>query len=74
MKLYINEKKKPCPSFTQYNFNLKWSAKIALFPLSCSNTDKKEEIWLSHMTKAPTPTEMSKEQSENTNNATKKFD
>ena len=26
------------------------------------------------MTKAPTPTEMSKEQSDNTNNATKKFD
>ena len=26
------------------------------------------------MTKAPTPTEMSKGQSENTNNATKKFD
>ena len=36
--------------------------------------DKKEEIWLSPMTKAPTPTEMSKGQSENTNNATKKFD
>ena len=36
--------------------------------------DKKEEIWLSPMTKAPTPTEMSKGQSDNTNNATKKFD
>ena len=35
------------------------------------NKDKKEEIWLSPMTKAPTPTEMSKGQSENTNNATK---
>ena len=35
---------------------------------------KKEEIWLSPMTKAPTPTEMSKGQSDNTNNATKKFD
>ena len=33
--------------------------------------DKKEEIWLSPMTKAPTPTEMSKGQSENTHNATK---
>ena len=32
---------------------------------------KKEEIWLSPMIKAPTPTEMSKVQSENTNNATK---
>ena len=36
--------------------------------------EKKEEIWLSPMTKAPTPTEMSKGQSDKTNNATKKFD
>ena len=36
--------------------------------------DKNEEIWPSPMTKAPTPTEMSKGQSDNTNNATKKFD
>ena len=36
--------------------------------------DKNEEIWPSPMKKAPTPTEMSKEQSDNTNNATKKFD
>ena len=36
--------------------------------------EKKEEIWLSPMTKAPAPTEMSKGQSDNTNNATKKFD
>ena len=36
--------------------------------------EKKEEIWLSPMTKAPTPTEMSKGQSDNTNNATKKLD
>ena len=35
---------------------------------------KKEEIWLSPMTKAPKPTEMSKGQSDNTNNATKKFE
>ena len=34
--------------------------------------EKKEE--LCPMTKAPTPTEMSKGQSDNTNNATKKFD
>ena len=33
--------------------------------------DKKEEIWPSPMTKAPSPTEG---QSDNTNNATKKFD
>ena len=36
-------------------------------------SEKKEEIRLSPMTKAPTPTEMSKGQSDNTNNATKKF-
>ena len=36
--------------------------------------EKKEEIWLSPMTKAPTPTEMSKRHSDNKNNATKKFD
>ena len=35
-------------------------------------SEKKEEIWLSPMTKAPTPTEMSKGLSENTNNVTKK--
>ena len=39
-----------------------------------SNNGKKEEIWPSRMTKAPTRTEMSKGQSENTNNATKKID
>ena len=32
---------------------------------------KKEEVWLSPMTKAPTPAEMTKGQSDNTNNATK---
>ena len=37
------------------------------------HNEKKEEIWLSPMTKAPTPTEMSKGQSDNTNNATKKW-
>ena len=34
--------------------------------------ENKEKIWLSPITKAPTPTEMSKGQSDNTNNATKK--
>ena len=42
--------------------------------LSIEYIDKKEEIWPSPMTKAPIPTEMSKGQSDNTNNATKKFD
>ena len=36
--------------------------------------EKKEEIWLSPMTKAHTQTEKSKGQSDITNNATKKFD
>ena len=49
------------------------------YPASVTHTfiiddDKKEEIWPSPMTKAPIPTEMSKGQSDNTNNATKKFD
>ena len=43
-------------------------------PLFQMSADKKEKIWLSPMTKAPTPTEMSKGQNDNTNNATKKFD
>ena len=50
---------------------------LSNYPFSfCLNLyqKKKEEIWLSPMTKAPTPTEMSKGQSDNTNNATKKFD
>ena len=33
----------------------------------------KKEIWPSPMTKTPTPTEMSKGQSDNTNNVTKQF-
>ena len=36
-----------------------------------NSIEKKEEIWLGPMTKAPTPTEMSKGQSDNKNNATK---
>ena len=35
---------------------------------------EKEEIWLSPMTEAPTPTEKSKKQRDNTKNATKNFD
>ena len=35
---------------------------------------KKEEIWLSPMTEALTPTEKSKKQRDNTKNATKNFD
>ena len=48
-----------------------WSAVPVII---CFSKEKKEEIWLSPMTKAPTPEEMSKGQSDNTNNATKKFD
>ena len=42
--------------------------------LAVLHKDKKEEIWPSPMTKTPIPAEMSKGQSDNTNNATKKFD
>ena len=35
---------------------------------------EKGEIWLSLMTKAPTPADLSKGQDDNTNNVTKKFD
>ena len=44
-----------------------------ILSLDCENgREKKEENWLSPMTKAPTPAEMSKGQSDNTNNVTKK--
>ena len=36
-------------------------------------TEQKEEIRLSPMTKAPTPTDKSKKQCDNTKNATKNF-
>ena len=36
--------------------------------------DKRKENWLSPMTKAPTPIEMSKGQRDNNKNATKMFD
>ena len=36
--------------------------------------EKKEEIWLSPVTKAPTPKEKSKKQCDNTKNATKNVD
>ena len=39
-----------------------------------SHQEKKEEIWLSPVTKAPTPTEKSKKQRDNIKNATKNFD
>ena len=50
------------------------SANTVMVASGYHNLWSKEEIWLSPMTKAPTPTEMSKGQSDNTNNATKKFD
>ena len=36
--------------------------------------EKKEEIWLSSVTKAPTPTDKSKKQRDNIKNATKNLD
>ena len=54
------------------NFTRKQQIQSKILPVVYC--EKKEEIWLSPMTKAPTPTEMSKRHSDNTNNATKKFD
>ena len=39
-----------------------------------STQEKKEEIWLSPLTKNPTPTEKSKKHRDNIKNATKNFD
>ena len=50
------------------------AVKLYTWRLTPKAQEKKEEIWLSPMTKAPTPAEMSKGQSDNTKNATKKFD
>ena len=58
-----------CHELCPHDVNI-YNTGISSFPKS----EKKEEIWLSPMTNAPTPTEMSKGQSDNTNNATKKFD
>ena len=44
------------------------------FPLKHDLLREKEEIWPSPMTEAPTPTEKSKKQRDNTKNATKNFD
>ena len=50
-----------------------WAVSLSFY-CPYQHYEKKEEIWLSPMTKAHTPTEMSKGQSDNINNATKKFD
>ena len=55
-------------------FSVDFFSIIAFLPSTQISKDKKEEIWPSPMTKAPIPTEMSKGQSDNTNNAKKKFD
>ena len=41
------------------------------YDLICSYKEKKKYIWLSPMSKAPTPTEKSKKQRDNKKNATK---
>ena len=45
-----------------------------MYPVQLEIKEKREEIWLSLMTKAPTLTETSKGQSDNANNATKRLD
>ena len=57
-----------CYPYDQFLLNFQVLACI------CYLWGKKEEIWLSPMTKALTPAEMSKGQGDNTNNATKKLD
>ena len=62
-----------CPSITKTHFifihQYQFRSKVNLN--SEYYIKKKEEIWLSPLTKAPTLTEISKWQSDNTNNATK---
>ena len=43
------------------------SVAAKIFKIGSVVFEKKEEIWLSPMTKAPTPTEMSKRHSDNKN-------
>ena len=65
--VYYVETRLPNLKLTVHHATLRSHAKAFI-------TRQKEEIWLSPMTKAPTPTEMSRGQSDNTNNATKTFD
>ena len=63
--------------WTEFNETWKEARSQCLLPSLCFSGwsgDRKEEILLSPMTKAHTPTEMSKGQSHNTNSATKNFD
>ena len=43
-------------------------------PFTSTIQEKKENIWLGPMTKAPTPTEKAKQQRDSIKNATKNFD
>ena len=47
--------------------------KVTVHQVKISDQEKKEEIWLSPMTKAPTSTEIYKKQRYNTKYATKKL-
>ena len=54
------------------NHQVKYENIEFLYHLYCQ--EKKKEIWLSPVTKAPTSTEKSKKQRDNIKNATKNFD
>ena len=58
---------------TWISYNFFWSKKQKNWE-NTATKQKKEEIWLSPMTKVPTPTEKSKTQRDNTKNTTKNFD
>ena len=62
-----------CPKFHPVYFKSEIS-KISVGRNIISKLGLSKEIWLSPMTKAPTPIEKSKKQSDNTKNATKNFD
>ena len=51
-----------------------WQTLTAAITIEPYGLEKKEEIWLSHMTKGPTFTEKSEKQHDNTKDATKNFD
>ena len=53
---------------SKYNFKCPWISENAETRIMTEKSlqEKKEEIWLSPMTKSPTPTEKSKKQRDNT--------
>ena len=67
----VNSKQNACFFLYAFSFNVVIMHIRITFQDIVMDKEKKEEIWLSPMTKAPSPAEMSKGQSDVTNNATK---